>query len=54
MLPIDFYRNPKEYEKLSYNVKRLLDKDVYCSVMVEVINSKLNENDIIFRIVGIY
>ena len=54
MSPCDYFRNPREYEKLSLRIKKILDKDFYCSIMVEAINTSYNEYDKIYRIIGDY
>jgi hypothetical protein len=35
-------------------VKKLIDKDCYCSIMVEAVDTGIAENDRIYRIVGDY
>jgi hypothetical protein len=52
MEPADLFKHPKEYEKLSEKVKKLVGYDCYCSILVEAI--KVNQHDIIYRIIGSY
>jgi hypothetical protein len=54
MLPTDLYRNSTQYEKLADTIKKLLDKDCYCSVLVEAIQTGNTENDVVYRIIGDY
>ncbi len=52
MDPIDLFKHPRDYEKLSEKAKKLKEADCYCSILVEAI--QLNHNDKIYRIVGSY
>lgn len=54
MPPCDYFRNPREYERLSEVKNKILDKDCYCSIMVEAINTSVNEYDKVYRIIGDY
>jgi hypothetical protein len=54
MPPTDLFRNPRDYEKLNEKVKKMLDKDCYCSIIVEAVNTGKNEEERIYRIIGEY
>jgi hypothetical protein len=54
MHPCDLYRNSTQYEKMSEIVKKLLDKDCYCSIMVEAIETGVSDSDKVYRIIGDY
>jgi hypothetical protein len=52
MEPTDLFKHPKEYERLSEKIKKIVESDCYCSILVEAIDT--NQNDKIYRIIGTY
>lgn len=50
----DFSRNSKACEELKEYIQNFQNHENYLKVLVEVKNSGLNENDLLFRIVGEY